>query len=62
MIMNVDRQYDQYVAQNPEAPSWGEAIGQIALAGGANVAGAVLEGVVNPGNLYKGDCFMIEHV
>ena len=51
------RQYDQYVAQNPEAPSWGEAIGQIALAGGANVAGAVLEGVVNPGNLYKGDVY-----
>ena len=51
------RQYEEYADQNPEAPSWGEAIGQIALAGGANVAGAVLEGVVNPGNLYKGDVY-----
>jgi len=51
------RQYEEYADQNPEAPTWGEAIGQIALAGGANVAGAALEGVVNPGNLYKGDVY-----
>ena len=51
------RQYEEYANQNPEAPTWGEAIGQIALAGGANVAGAALEGVVNPGNLYKGDVY-----
>jgi NADPH-dependent curcumin reductase CurA len=28
--------------QNPEAPSWGQVIGQIALAGGANVVGSAV--------------------
>jgi len=48
-------QYDQYQSENPQAPTWAEAIGETALGVAPRVGSAVGEALLNPGGYYEGD-------
>ena len=48
-------QYEQYRQQNPQAPTFAQAIGEVFIGGGVPVVGATIEGIVNPGGYYQGD-------
>lgn len=47
--------YDQYQQQNPQAPTWGQVIGETAMGLAPVVGSAVGEALVNPGGYYQGD-------
>lgn len=47
--------YDQYQQQNPQAPTWGQVIGETAMGIAPVVGSAVGEALVNPGGYYQGD-------
>jgi len=47
--------YDQYQQQNPQAPTWGQVIGETAMGTAPVVGSAVGEALVNPGGYYQGD-------
>jgi hypothetical protein len=48
------QQYDQYVAQNPEAPSWGQVIGSIGGQVVGSAVGSGVQAIQNPGGYYEG--------
>jgi len=47
--------YDQYQQQNPQAPTWGQVIGETVAGFAPSVGSAVGEALVNPGGYYQGD-------
>ena len=47
-------QYERYQQQNPQVPTFGQLIGEAVIGGAVPVAGAVIEGLVNPGGFYEG--------
>jgi len=47
--------YDQYQQQNPQAPTWGQVIGETVAGFAPAVGTAVGEAVLNPGGYYSGD-------
>lgn len=49
--------YDQYQQQNPQAPTWGQVIGETAMSIAPVVGSSVGEALVNPGGYYQGDAF-----
>ena len=49
------RQYEAYQQQNPEAPTWGQVIGETVAGFAPAVGTAVGEAVLNPGGYYSGD-------
>ena len=49
------RQYEAYQQQNPQAPTWGQVIGETAMGIAPVVGSAVGEALVNPGGYYQGD-------
>jgi hypothetical protein len=48
------QQYDQYAAQNPEAPSWGQVIGSIGAQVVGSAVGSGVQAIQNPGGYYEG--------
>ena len=48
-------EYDRYQQQNPQAPTWGQVIGETALGIAPGVGSAVGEALINPGGYYQGD-------
>ena len=48
-------EYDRYQQQNPQAPTWGQVIGETALSIAPSVGSAVGEALLNPGDYYQGD-------
>jgi hypothetical protein len=48
------QQYDQYAAQNPEAPSWGQVIGSIGGQVVGSAVGSGVQAIQNPGGYYEG--------
>ena len=48
-------EYDRYQQQNPQAPTWGQVIGETALSIAPRVGSAVGEALINPGDYYQGD-------
>jgi len=48
-------EYDRYQQQNPQAPTWGQVIGETAMGFAPIVGSAVGEALINPGGYYQGD-------
>jgi hypothetical protein len=48
------QQYDQYAAQNPEAPSWGQVIASIGGQVVGSAVGSGVQAIQNPGGYYEG--------
>lgn len=47
--------YDQYQQQNPQAPTWGQVIGETAMGIAPRVGSAVGQALINPGDYLQGD-------
>ena len=48
-------EYDRYQQQNPQAPTWGQVIGETALGVMPQVGSAVGQALINPGDYLQGD-------
>ena len=47
--------YDQYQQENPQAPTWGQVIGETAMGIAPRVGSAVGQALINPGDYLQGD-------
>ena len=48
------KQYDDYVAQTPEAPSWGQVIASVGAPVVGSAVGSTVQAIQNPGGYYEG--------